>query len=235
MKLAIMQPKFFPYLGHFQLVACADKYVFLDDVNFQRDSWFHRNKILINGEMQYFGVKLNKASQNKKLNEIELVNDGKWRDKLMATIRLSYKNAPYFQDIFPIVENIILDPNITLLSEVAERSVRDVSDYLAIQTDFLRASQDDSNQHLKSQDRIMAICNGLGANEYYNLPGGRKLYAVEDFQANNIDLYFIEPHNITYPQFDNLQGNQWYSIVDILMFNAKEEVQRLLQEYSVVN
>lgn len=235
MKLAVMQPKFFPYLGHYQLVACADKYVFLDDVNFQRNSWFHRNKILINGEMQYFGVQLKKASQNKKLNEIELVDDRKWRDKLITTVRLSYGNAPYFQDVFPIIENIILDQDITLLSEISERSVRDISRYLNIDTQFARASEDDDSQHLGSQDRIIAICNKMGATAYYNLPGGRKLYAEDDFKDNNIDLYFIETHDVTYPQFNGLQGNKYYSIVDILMFNAKEEVQRLLQEYTIVN
>ena len=56
MKLGIMQPYFFPYIGYWQLMNAVDKYVIYDDVNFIKGGWINRNRILINGKSQYFNV-----------------------------------------------------------------------------------------------------------------------------------------------------------------------------------
>ena len=73
MKLAIMQPYFFPYLGYFQLINAVDKFVVLDDVNYINKGWINRNRILINGHATFMTLPLQKASQNKRINEIELM------------------------------------------------------------------------------------------------------------------------------------------------------------------
>ena len=81
MKVAIMQPYIFPYLGYFQLIKSVDKFIFYDDVNFIKKGWINRNKILINGKESIITFPLIKASQNKLINEIDLFLNNKDKKK----------------------------------------------------------------------------------------------------------------------------------------------------------
>ena len=72
MKLAIMQPYLFPYIGYFQLIHAADLFVLYDDVNFRKQSWINRNKILLNGKDYTFTIPCRGVSSNKLINEVEL-------------------------------------------------------------------------------------------------------------------------------------------------------------------
>ena len=75
MTLAVMQPYFLPYIGYFQLIKAVDKFVVYDDVNFIKRGWINRNNILVNGKAQLFTISLNRASQNRLINEIEIGDD----------------------------------------------------------------------------------------------------------------------------------------------------------------
>ena len=72
MKLGIMQPYFFPYLGYWQLINAVDKFVLLDDVNFITRGYINRNSILLNGQPYKFSMPLDNQSQNKLINETKL-------------------------------------------------------------------------------------------------------------------------------------------------------------------
>ncbi|HNY56500.1 MAG TPA: WbqC family protein, partial [Chitinophagales bacterium] len=77
MKVAIMQPYFFPYIGYFQLINTADVFVVYDDVNYINKGWINRNNILVNGKAALITLALKNASQNKLINETELSDDVK--------------------------------------------------------------------------------------------------------------------------------------------------------------
>lgn len=70
MKIAIIQPYLFPYIGYFQLINAVDKFIMYDDVNYIQRGWINRNRILINGRAQFFTLPCSKSSQNKLINEI---------------------------------------------------------------------------------------------------------------------------------------------------------------------
>ena len=103
MKLAIMQPYIFPYIGYFQLIDAADKFVLLDDVNYINRGWINRNNILVNGEKNLFTIPLANASQNKLINEVSISGEGKWQQKFLKTIELNYKKAPYDKSSFSMI------------------------------------------------------------------------------------------------------------------------------------
>ena len=132
MKLAIMQPYFFPYIGYFQLINAVDKFVFYDDVNFIKLGWINRNRILVNGEIRYFTISLNGASQNKQINEIERIDN---RAKLKKTILNAYCKAPNFNIAWPLIE-LCIDYNSDLISEIAANSVVQTSKYLGLTAEF---------------------------------------------------------------------------------------------------
>ena len=88
MKLAIMQPYFFPYIGYFQLINAVDKFVFYDDVNFIKGGWINRNRILVNGEIKFFTVPITGVSSFKKTKETRIKRDQffQWKKKCLKLL-----------------------------------------------------------------------------------------------------------------------------------------------------
>ena len=102
-----MQPYFLPYIGYFQLMAAADKFVIYDDVNFINRGWVNRNRILLDGRAHSIVIPLQSASQNRRINEIELVSERSWRSGILKTVRHAYGKAPQFENVFALVSNIV--------------------------------------------------------------------------------------------------------------------------------
>src|SRR4051812_7809722 len=101
MRIAVMQPYFVPYLGYFQLLAAVDKIVLLDDVNFINGGWINRNRIRVNGQPHWLTLPLAQASQNRLINEINIVDDPAWKRKAVRTLELTYQEAPFVDQILP--------------------------------------------------------------------------------------------------------------------------------------
>lgn len=106
MKVGIMQPYFFPYLGYFQLIHAVDKFVVYDDVNFIKRGWVNRNNFLVDGKAKMLTVPLVKASQNKKINQCIISYEEAWPQKMLKTLAMSYKKAPYFSVIYPLLRKL---------------------------------------------------------------------------------------------------------------------------------
>ena len=86
MKIGIMQPYFFPYIGYFQLLNMVDKYLVFDDGQYAKNKWAYRNKILINGAPGYFRVTLLKANPAQQFNEIRISNDIEEKKRNIRTL-----------------------------------------------------------------------------------------------------------------------------------------------------
>lgn len=232
-RLAIMQPYFLPYIGYFQLVAAVDTFVIYDDVNFIKKGWIHRNNILVNGQANLFTIPLAKVSQNKLINEVALSDDwNDWATKFLKTVEQSYKKAPYFQEVYSLLQNILSTPT-QLISELATASIREVANYLELKTEIIPSSAVYENTHLKAQERILDICLKEQANHYINPTGGKSLYDKQLFSENGILLNFIQSEKINYPQFKN-EFVPWLSMLDILMFNSKGAISQLLENYTLL-
>lgn len=232
MKMAIMQPYFFPYIGYFQMINAVDKFVFYDDVNYIKRGWVNRNKILINGKDALVTVPLKKASQNKLINEIELSFDEKQKRKMLSTIELTYKKAPFFNQVIGVIEKAINSDKKTI-GEYASNTVIAMCNYLMVNTEFYFSSKlSPESKGMDKADRLIYITKKQGSNQYINAVGGQELYKKDYFTSNDVDLYFIKPLRIEYLQF-NSSFIPWLSIIDVLMFNSKEEVMILLNKYKL--
>lgn len=232
MKLGIMQPYFIPYIGYWQLMNAVDKYVIYDDVNFIKGGWINRNRILVNGEPKYFNVPMLGASPYKLINEVGVNNDRKLTDKNLRALEGAYRKAPYYGDVFPLMERVLESGKDDIASYIAE-SFRIIGEYLDIKTEFIISSDLEKDCEQKGQDKVLSICKLLGATEYYNAIGGQELYSFEDFKAQDITLKFLKTSDIVYEQFGNeFQPN--LSIVDVMMFNSREQVQQMLKKYTLV-
>lgn len=231
MKLAIMQPYLFPYIGYFQLLKTVDKFVLYDDVAFINRGWINRNKVLVNGKEQLFTIPLREASQNKKILEIDIDDTQKWRDKLLKTLQQSYKKAPQYAAVYPVIEEILQTPA-TRIADLIAVSITLLANYLSISTEIVPSSTIYANQHLKGPERILDICLQEGASEYINPIGGMELYDRTAFAEKDIILHFIRSRKEEYPQFGG-EFVPWLSIVDVLMFNTREQVHTLLEAFDL--
>ncbi|WP_294655902.1 WbqC family protein [uncultured Fusobacterium sp.] len=232
MKLGIMQPYFLPYIGYWQLLNAVDKYIIYDDVNYIKGGWINRNRILINKEAKYFTIKLNGASSNKLINEVEVSTDKIYKKKMLKTVEESYKKAPFFDRVFPIIEEIIENEEDNL-AKYLKYSIEKICNYLEIKTELLLSSELEKDNSLRGKDKVISVCKKMGATEYYNAIGGQELYSFEEFKNNGIELKFLKTEEIIYKQFTN-EFIPNLSILDVMMFNSKEKVKEFLENYTLI-
>ena len=233
MKLGIMQPYFFPYIGYWQLINEVDTYIIYDDVNFIKGGWINRNRILVNGNPLFFNVQMKNPSSFKKINEIELSNDLISKRKMLSTLEMNYKKAPFFQQVYPLLKDII-EQDEDNLAKYLEYSIRKVCEYLNIDTRIIMSSSIEKNNELKGKEKVIHICKLLRVSDYVNAIGGQELYDYESFENNGIQLNFLKTNQIEYTQLKNDFVSN-LSIIDVLMFNSKEQLTEILNNYEIIN
>ncbi|WP_250482929.1 WbqC family protein [Caballeronia sp. GaOx3] len=226
MRLAIMQPYFFPYIGYFQLVAAVDRFVFYDDVNYIKNGWINRNRVLAGAGDRYITVPLSGASPSAKIRDVPMQPREVWLRKMLESLRHTYAKAPHYARVSALVERS-LSASTDHISTLASQTVVDVCQYLDIDTEFVATSTQYGNAELKSTDRVLDICAKERARVYVNLPGGRALYDEATFHSNDIELAFIQPNLSAYAQFEHA-FRPGLSILDVLMFNTPDRVRAML-------
>ena len=233
MKLGIMQPYFFPYIGYWQLMNAVDRYVIYDDVAFIKNGWINRNRILVHGAPCYFRLPTVGAGSFVMINEIKLSTEKKLFDKLLRSLETAYGKAPFFAETMPLAESVITCGS-EYMADLLEFQIRAMAKHLGMNTEILVSSRDVvKNTELHGLEKGIDICCNLGATEYYNAIGGMELYDKEDFAAKNIKLSFVKTNDIVYRQYKNdFVPN--LSIIDVLMFNGAEGTRKLLQEFELV-
>lgn len=231
-KVAVMQPYIFPYIGYFQLVNAVDDFVFYDDVNFIKRGWINRNNILINNEAKLLSFPCIGVSQNKEIREIEINLEDKQYNKNLKSISLAYKQAPYFEDILPLVESVFTKNHKTI-SNLTIDSIITIADYLNLKTNFHLASQSfEDTKELERADRLISITKNLNGSEYINAIGGKTLYQKDYFYEQGVNLKFLQPKMIAYKQFEG-DFISSLSMIDVLMFNSIDQVKFLLNQYLI--
>lgn len=232
MKVGIMQPYFFPYLGYWQLINAVDKYVIYDDVNFIKNGWINRNNILLNGKKHLVTLPLEGASPFLLINQIKTTSRTKDKEKVLKTIVQSYKKAPYFEDVISIIENTVLNDS-EFICNALIYSIKSVIAYLGINTEIIISSELDKDISLSSEDKVIHICKLLNASNYLNAVGGQELYNKSNFEKQNLQLSFLKMNQISYKQFDNdFVPN--LSMIDVLMFNSPASIKEMLNDYEVI-
>lgn len=229
-RLAIMQPYFFPYVGYFQLVAAVDTFVFYDDVAFIKQGWINRNRLSLSGRTSWFTLPVVGGSSNLKINELEVQAGDVWRRKMLASVKQSYGKAPFFEHAYGLLADLLLSGE-SSLSEIAQRSVVNVARYIGLTTEFLASSGRYGNEEMCGAERVLDICKRERAVEYHNLPGGRTLYSADEFSAAGVELRFVEPNLTAYRQMAE-PFEPGLSMLDVLMFNDRQALLRLLETES---
>ena len=227
-----MQPYFLPYIGYFQLIKAVDKFVIYDNIQFAKKGWINRNRILVNGKDEFITIPLRKDSDYLDIDKRYLADtfelDSK---KMLRRIKESYRKAPYFEPIYLLAEDVLncKDKNLFIF---LFNSISLICKYLEIHTEFIISSAVDIDNTLRSEQKVLAIVKKMNAHAYVNPIGGLTLYSKENFGKEGVELRFIQSNTLVYRQFDT-EFVPWLSILDVMMFNSKEEIKEMLDSFTL--
>ena len=226
MLVASNQPYLFPYIGYWQLINLSDSFVISDSMQYIKKGYINRNYILLNGERHRFSMEVMGVHGTSLINEVNVGNNAR---KIIATIKHAYKAAPYFNDVFPMIEALLQNSEKNIAKYLGN-SIQEIAKYLGMNTEFIYLSELQGETTLKSQDRTIDICKRVNADKYVNAIGGQSLYDKESFKEAGMELAFLEVAEVEYKQFRN-DFVPHLSIIDVLMFNSKDESNELLNQF----
>ncbi|HRP60110.1 MAG TPA: WbqC family protein [Vicingus sp.] len=228
MKIAIMQPYFFPYLGYFQLINAVDIFIVYNDVQYIERGWINRNNFLINKTSTLISIPLIKASCSKRINEIEIDINNKLLIKSLNTIKQNYSKAPFYNKSFQIFHDSIFYSSSKTIDNICLQSFKLIKDYLNLDTEFILSSEIDYNRNASSVEKINEISYQFNSKEILFPSGSRQLYNTSDFP--NFKTSSIVTNFTPYNQFTK-QFIPGLSILDILIFNDKNTIRYLLNDF----
>ena len=231
MILGIMQPYFFPYIGYYQLINAVDQFIVYDNIKYTKKGWINRNRLLQNGQDVTFSIPLKKASDRLHIVNRELSDDFD-PINLLNIFKGNYSKAPFYNDVSILLEKILRYQNKNLFCYL-HNSITQICDFLEIDTEILVSSELEADHSLIAEDRVISLCESVGAKTYVNPKGGIELYSKDHFSRSGIELKFLSTNMIEYKQFEEPFVSS-LSIVDLLMFNSKDDVSQLLQEYQLL-
>ncbi len=234
MKLGIMQPYFFPYIGYFQLINAVDKFILFDVVQFIRHGWIERNRILKqNNDWLYVKVPLNKPKRETKINDLTIRTED-WKNKIIAQLQVYKKRAPYFNSVLSIISESIAYKTDSIV-KLNEHIINKINGYLKIETPVFVFSEMDLKieQVNDAGEWALNISKAINANTYINPIGGQEIFDREKFERNKIELKFLQTGGIIYNQF-NESFIPHLSIIDVMMFNSAEEIRKMLTNYKLI-
>lgn len=233
MKIAIMQPYFFPYIGYFQLIKAVDEFIIYDNIEFTKKGWINRNRILVSGRDAFVTLPLKRDSDYLDVRERFLA--ASWlheRSAILNRVTEAYRKAPNFKVVYSLIEDCVFFDEDNLFLFILN-SLNRVNEFLHIRTPIIISSTVSINHELKAEEKVVALCKARGGTEYINPIGGVRLYQKNDFCLQGIDLHFIKSAEIIYKQLEH-DFIPWLSIIDVMMFNPEEKLQQYLTSYELI-
>ncbi len=216
-KIAILQSNYLPWKGVFDMMHQVDVFVFEDDVQYTKQDWRNRNKVLTPNGTKWITVPVKKGNDTSQLIcDIEIANNENWQTKHINMFKNYYRKAPYFQDYEWILEGIYVNNKWIKLSELNIYVNKLIAKLLDINVKFQYSTE--LNIKNKKDDRIINICEKLNATHYLSGPAAKDYIVPEKFEKAGIELEYIK---YEYPKYKQLYEpfNHYVTILDLL-FNC---------------
>lgn len=235
MKIVLMQPYFFPYIGYFTLIKHSDLFVAFDTAQYIRRGWVNRNRILgKDGEPKYINASIIKTSRETPINLIQLSESNEWKKNLLTSLEI-YKNiAPHYEEVMYFVKDSLEFPT-TQLAELNIHVIKKISEFLGINNNIKRVSELNIpfSDIQKPDDWGLQLSKAFEADTYINASGGQEIYNADKYFREGIKLVFYKSKLPFYDQKQQ-QFQEGLSIIDVMMFNSKEKINQMLDEFYIL-
>jgi len=233
MKVGIMQPYFFPYIGYFQIMNAVDCWIIFDQVQFVDKGWINRNRILHPSpekEWQYITLPLAKKNRFDQINEINIHPEIDWRKEIKGKLSIYSKKAPFFREAMALLDECFEceEQNLSLF---LANALKVTARTLNINTEFMFMNE--LNLAIENIEHpgqwAVKISEAIGATQYINPPAGYAIFKEEEFQACGVELLFLQSNLSPYKQLSSnfVPG---LSIIDLMMWNDKSVLDNMLRQ-----
>jgi len=226
MKIAVSQSNYLPWVGYFKLISGVDKFIFYDQVQYTKNDWRNRNRIIVDGRIEWLSIPVKyKFSDRKPIERIRLP-ESNWQTAHLSRIRKGYKSTSYFEDYFGPLESILVQGH-SLLSELNQNLLFALCKSLEIRTSLI--SSFPFNFNLSPSERLIDVCIANRAQEYVTTPKARNYLNLKLFEKHGIDVTFmnfdscIKVYNQGLIEFD-----PHVSIIDLLFRRGVGEARERL-------
>lgn len=189
-KIAILQSNYIPWKGYFDMMNMVDTFVIYDDMQYTRRDWRNRNRIKTPNGTQWLSIPVDvKGKFQQRIDETQ-VNDPNWNISHWQTLKNVYSKAPYFKSYKEYFEALYLNMSTPFLSEINYRFITAINQLLGIKTELLFSTE--LNVTGKKTDRLLNICEQLGANSYLSGPAAKTYLVEEKFEEKNIRVAWMD-------------------------------------------
>tara|TARA_A100000164_G_C21902195_1_gene771106 strand:+ start:944 stop:1630 length:687 start_codon:yes stop_codon:yes gene_type:complete len=219
--ISICQPHFIPWVGYFFMIRKCNKFIFLDDVQYNRRSWQNRVHIRSShniNEKKYLSLSVKDNTRSKNINQIFLLEEN--LEESINQIKNSYRTAINFDFTLNFLENF-LKKNISLnLSEFNILLIKEICKILKIKINFGRSSDFNLSNYSKEQ-LILKILKKENAKIYLSNEGSKKYVHESFFERENLRVVYNDFIHPTYKQLNSKNFLPNLSVIDLL-FNSKD-------------
>ncbi len=227
MKIAVNQPNYIPWIGYFDLIDTVEKFIFLDDVEYTRNSVISRNKISNQaGVSRWLSLSLNKTFFHDLILEKSIIKG--CLNSHLNIISDYYRKSPYYKEVLDFLRYNFTQKSSEKLSTFNSEIIKSICNLIGIKCDFYNASEMGNCGSIKGKNKIFFLIDQFDYSKYYNFSKGIDigLYDKNDFSKKGKLLYKQE---YNHPIYSRENFIPFMSIVDLLFYelpNALEIIRR---------
>jgi hypothetical protein len=194
LRVAVMQPYFFPYAGYYRLLAAADIFLIFDCVQFIRRGRVHRCEVPGPNGRDWLTLPLDKAARDTPIDRIRLAPSAReaFDERLRRHDWLKHAHGPAAERVASWLR-APLDGR--PLVDYLEFTLCETARLLDLPARIARTSSLELDPGLRAQSRVIAAARAVGASHYVNSPGGTALYDKQSFANAGLVLEFLTPYN----------------------------------------
>jgi hypothetical protein len=235
MRLAGMQPYFFPYLGYFGLIKHSNRFIIGDVVQIKKGGWIARNRILKPEEgWQYIQVPLARHSHKALIKDVQLLVSEPWQGRILNQLGHYKKKAPYYKEVIDFLENTF-SYKTNSITDLNAHSLAETCRFIGIPfyKEFISKLNFTIEETATPDELGLRVCKAIGADTYINPPGGINFYDRNKYAQAGLTLQFLKVNLRPYNQ-GRKAFEEALSIIDVMMFNSPQAIQRMLDDYQLL-
>ena len=235
MKIAVNQPNYIPWLGYFDLIDTVDRFIFLDDVEYTRNSVISRNKISnLSGRTRWLSLSLKKSSFHDLISQKSLIRS--CLDSHLNILSDFYKKSPYYEEVSDFFYYNYSKIKSEKLSQFNSLLIKNICEFIGISCEFFYSSNIYKCNSVKGTKKIFCLIDHFEYRKYYNFSKGIDigLYNKKDFSEKEKLLFKQDYKHPTYRR-ENFQS--FMSIVDLLFYELPNalEIIRSCRNWLLMN
>lgn len=184
-KVAVLQSNYIPWKGYFDIIHEVDLFIFHDDLQYTKNDWRNRNKILVNGQLQWLTIPVG-TNEHRQILDVKMY-DKSWQRKHWRILQMAYKHAPCFKKYEEFFFHVYMEREWEYLFELNRYLIMSISfEFLGIKTKF--ADSRDYPTHGVKHEKLLSLVQAAGADVYVSGPAAKDYIVAEDYKRAGIAI-----------------------------------------------